>query len=160
MQLILLRHGKAEDTSVGGDFTRELTEKGRGQSRRAGRLLKEASCLPDLVLTSPLIRARQTAEAFCEAAEIPGAIIQGWLSSGFSPETGLSELGGFQNFKRIMIVGHEPDFSNLISFILETPGGGIQMKKGALACLRVNPPSRRGTLLYLIPPKLADHPDE
>jgi phosphohistidine phosphatase len=160
MQLILLRHGKAEDSSLDGDFSRTLTRKGHEQSRRAGRLLKAAGCLPDIVLTSPLIRARQTAEEFCAAAEIPGAIIQGWLTSGFNSETGLSELAGFQRFKRVMIVGHEPDFSSLIEFILEAPGGSIQMKKGAIACLQVAPPSRQGTLLYLIPPKLADEPEE
>jgi phosphohistidine phosphatase len=160
MELILLRHGKAEDCSAGGDFARALTTKGHAQSQRAGRLLKAASSLPDIVLTSPLIRARQTAEEFCNAAGIPGAIIQGWLSSGFAPETGLTELSSFRDFKRVMIVGHEPDLSSLISFILETSSACIQMKKGALACLNVSPPSRRGTLLYLIPPKLAEEPDD
>ena len=160
MELILLRHGKAEDINIGGDFTRELVEKGREQSRRAARLLKSARVLPEIVLTSPLIRARQTAEEFCNTAEIPGAVIQGWLACGMSPETALSELAAFRDFRRVAIVGHEPDFSQLIAWILGTAGGGIVVKKGSLTCLTVNPPSRIGSLVYMIPPKLATGAEE
>lgn len=155
MELILLRHGKAEDTNIGGDFSRELVEKGREQARRAARLLKGAGALPHIVLTSPLTRARQTADEFCQTAGMPGPVIQGWLACGMSPETALAELAAFRDFKRVAIVGHEPDFSQLIQWILGTVGGSIEVKKGSLACLEINPPSRHGTLAYLIPPKLA-----
>lgn len=155
MELILLRHGKAEDTNIGGDFSRELVEKGREQARRAARLLKGAGALPHIVLTSPLTRARQTADEFCQTAVMPGPVIQGWLACGMSPETALAELAAFRDFKRVAIVGHEPDFSQLIQWILGTAGGSIEMKKGSIACLEINPPSRHGTLAYLIPPKLA-----
>ncbi len=155
MELILLRHGKAENTNPGGDFPRALVEKGREQARRAARLLKSADLLPELVLTSPLIRARQTAEEFCKAAGMPGEVIQSWLASGMAPETALTELSTFRDFKRIAIVGHEPDFSGLIQWVLGA-SGSVDVKKGAIACLRVNPPARHGTLVYLIPPKLAD----
>ncbi|RYD31120.1 MAG: hypothetical protein EOP85_23110, partial [Verrucomicrobiaceae bacterium] len=138
-----------------GDFTRELLEKGREQSRRAARLLSAAGALPHIVLTSPLVRARQTSDEFCQTAGIPGAVIQGWLSYGMSPETALAELAAFRDFKRVAIVGHEPDFSQLIQWVLGARGGSIEVKKGAIACLKINPPSRNGTLAYLIPPKLA-----
>jgi phosphohistidine phosphatase len=157
MKLILLRHGTAEDSHPDGDFSRALIEKGRKQARRAAKLLKAASALPEIVLTSPLVRARQTAEEFCQTAEIPGATIQGWLACGMTPETALGELTAFHDFKSVAIVGHEPDFSELIQWILGASGGGIEVKKGAVACLQVNPPSRRGTLIYLIPPMLAKH---
>jgi phosphohistidine phosphatase len=159
MDLILLRHGKAEDFNPGGDSARELVERGREQSRRAGKLLKQAGRPPEIVLTSPLVRARQTADEFCNASGVPGALIQGWLACGMAPETALSEIAGFREFKRIAIVGHEPDLSQLIHFLLGTAGGEVRMKKGSLACIRINPPSRNGTLLYLIPPKLADDLD-
>lgn len=155
MDLILLRHGKAEDMNIGGDFTRELVEKGREQARRAAKLLKTADMLPNIVLTSPLIRARQTADEFCQTAGMPGAVIQSWLACGMSPETALSELAAFRDFKRVAIVGHNPDFSQLIEWIIGTRDGTIDMKKGALACLAITPPSRHGTLAYMIPPKLA-----
>jgi phosphohistidine phosphatase len=160
MELILLRHGKAEDTNVGGDFPRELLEKGREQARQAAKLLGRASTLPDVVLTSPVLRARQTADEFCQAAGLPGAVIQGWLACGMTPESALRELVAFQDFKRVAIVGHEPDFSGLIEALLGAEHGGIEVKKGTLACVRLSPPTCRGTLIYLIPPKQVGETDE
>jgi len=156
MDLILLRHGKAEDFNIGGDFSRVLLDRGIEQSRRAARLLRSAGMLPEIVLTSPLIRARQTAEEFCLTAGMPGALIQGWLACGMGPEKAMAELASFKDFKRIAIVGHEPDFSTLVEWLLGVSGGAVEFKKGAIACLRIQPPSRFGTLRYLVPPKLAD----
>jgi phosphohistidine phosphatase len=156
MDLILLRHGKADDTNPGGDRARELVAKGRQQAHRAAKLLKHAEILPEIVLTSPLVRARQTADEFCQTAGIPSPVIQGWLACGMHPESAMKELAGFSEFKRVAIVGHEPDFSNFIEWILGVSGGAVMVKKGAIACLRVNPPARHGTLKYLIPPKLSD----
>ena len=160
MDLILLRHGKAEDSNISGDFSRVLLEKGREQARRAAQLLKIAGILPEIVLTSPLSRARETAEEFCKTAEMPGAVTQNWLACGMAPETALKELSAFPEFKRIAIVGHEPDFSQLIQWILGTTDGGVKMKKGAIACVRISPLSQHGMLRYLIPPKLADDIDD
>jgi len=160
MDLILLRHGKAENFNAAGDFSRALVEQGRQQARRAGHLLTDAGILPDIVLTSPLIRARQTADEFCHAAGIPGAIIQSWLSSGMSPENAIAELVAFREFRRVAIVGHEPDLSCLIEWLLGANSGSILIKKGTIACVKIQPPSRYGTLSYLIPPELADEPEE
>ncbi len=159
MDLILLRHGKAQDFNPEGDAGRELVDKGREQARRAAKLLKHAGKLPEIVLTSPLVRARQTADEFCKTGDIPGEIIQGWIACGMHPEQALRELTGFSEFKSVAIVGHEPDLSNLIEWVLGTTTGGVLMKKGAIACLRINPPSRNGSLLFLIPPRLADGED-
>lgn len=156
MDLILLRHGKAEDFNMGGDFSRVLLEKGFEQSRRAARLLNSAGMLPEIVLTSPLIRARQTAEEFCLTAGMPGALIQSWLACGMVPETAMEKLASFKEFKRIAIVGHEPDFSMLVEWLLGVTGGSVDFKKGAVACIRIQPPSRFGSLRYLVPPKLGD----
>jgi phosphohistidine phosphatase len=160
MDLILLRHGKAENFNPQGDGARPLVEKGREQARRAAKTLKRANLLPEIVLTSPLLRARQTAEEFCVAAGIPGAVIQSWLACGMNPEEALGELSTFHDFKRVAIVGHEPDLSGLIEWILGAAGGGVEVKKGAIACLRIAPPSRHGLLVYLCPPKLAGVDDE
>jgi len=156
MDLILLRHGKAEDFHRDGDAARALVEKGRLQARKAGKLLLRSKWRPEIVLTSPLVRARQTADEFCEAAELPGPVIQGWLACGMDPERALSELAGFGEFQRIAIVGHEPDFSNFIEWLLGVSGGSVLVKKGAMACLNIHPPARHATLRFLIPPKLAD----
>ncbi len=154
MDLILLRHGKAADNSASGDFGRELVARGREQARRAAEILKSAERLPDIVLTSPLIRARQTADEFCTAAGIPGPVIQGWLACGMRPEVSIGELSAFRDFRCVMLVGHEPDFSGFVEWLLGTTAGSVEMKKGALCGLRINPPEQRGTLRYLIPPKL------
>jgi phosphohistidine phosphatase len=87
---------------------------------------------------------------------MPGAVIQGWLACGMHPEEALHELAGFREFKRVAIVGHEPDFSSLIEWLLGAAGGSVEMKKGAIACVRIQPPSSHGALKFLIPPKLAD----
>lgn len=155
MELILLRHGKAEDFHLNGDHDRELLEKGREQARRAARVLKSTKLLPEIVLTSPLVRARQTADEFCEASGVPGAVVQSWLACGMRPEIAMKELSTLHDFKRVMIVGHEPDFSALIQWILGATCGDVEIKKGSITCLRIQPPSRQGSLLYLIPSKLA-----
>lgn len=154
MELLLLRHGKAEDFHPAGDEPRALVEKGFEQSRRAGLLLAAANLLPEIVLTSPLVRARETAETFCAAAGLPGPVVQSWLACGCAAEAISAELVAFHDFKRVMIVGHEPDFSRFIQWTLGAYGATIEMKKGAIACLTVNPPARHGTLTCLIPPKL------
>lgn len=160
MYLLLLRHGKAENSDPNGDFSRALVEKGREQARRAGTLLKNADLMPEIVLTSPLIRARQTADEFCQAGGIPGPVIQSWLASGMAPETALTELTAFRDFKRVAIVGHEPDLSRLIELLLGAMGGSIEVRKGTLAYLEITPPVLRGRLAFLIPPKLGFDPDE
>jgi phosphohistidine phosphatase len=159
MQLLLLRHGKAEDCSPGGDFSRELEEKGHEQARHAARILAAADLLPDLVLSSPVLRAKQTAITFTATAEIPGPIFLDWLSCGMSPETALAELAHFPEFKRIMIVGHEPDFSRLIERCLGATADCIEVRKGSITCIELRLPSPRATLRFLIPHKLAKHLD-
>lgn len=154
MELLLLRHGKAEPHGhPRGDAARALVDKGIEQAQRAAALLKSADRLPHLVLTSPLTRARQTAEAFCAAAGLSTPVTQDWLASGMDAETAMRELVAFGDFARVCIVGHEPDFSELAEWLLG--GGRIEVKKGAVLGLQVNPPSRRATLSYLVPPGLA-----
>lgn len=154
MNLIIIRHGKAEDSHNDGDFSRALVEKGRKQARRAARLLVANESLPDIVLTSPLVRARQTADEFCQTAGIPGATIQSWLACGMTPEIAMNELEAFRDFKCVAIVGHEPDFSQLIEWLLGANQSSIEIKKGTIAGIQINPPTRSGALQFLIPPSL------
>lgn len=155
MDLILLRHGKAEDHHPDGDAGRRLVDQGRKQAERAARLLKSAGRLPSIVLTSPYARARETAEIFCKTAGMPGPLVQGWLVCGMSSELALGEVAGFSEFESVMLVGHEPDFSLLVADLLGAAAGAVQIKKGALAGIRFMPPARGGVLKFLIPPKLS-----
>lgn len=155
MELILLRHGQAEDFDPAGDAARPLTEKGFQQSQRAGRVLRLLDTRPEVVLTSPRLRCVQTAEAFCDAADMPGPVIQAWINCGMSPATALSELSAFRDFGRVMLVGHEPDLSGLVEYLLGVAGGAaIEVKKGALVGLDMPLSGRGTTLRYLVPPKL------
>lgn len=155
MELLLLRHGKAAPHGhPEGDSARELVGKGHDQARRAARWLAAAGRLPDLVLTSPVLRARQTAEVFCATAGLDAPLLQPWLACGMRPEVAAAELGGFREFARVMIVGHEPDFSSLLAWLLGASGGGIEVKKGSLAAICWSPPARSGALVFLLPPAL------
>ncbi|MDE0836810.1 MAG: histidine phosphatase family protein [Akkermansiaceae bacterium] len=158
MQLLLLRHGHAEDHPADGtDFSRALVEKGIEQAHNAARVLEAADFLPEIVLSSPVLRARQTAEEFTQAAGLPGPVMQSWLSCGMSPGAALSELAGFPDFGRILIVGHEPDFSQFVQQAIGSAGGTVEIRKGSLTCLEINPPSPRATLLFLFPFMIGKH---
>jgi phosphohistidine phosphatase len=159
MQLILLRHGQAADHAADGtgDFSRPLVTKGIEQARNAARVLAAADFLPDIVLSSPVLRARQTAEEFTQAAGIPGPVMQSWLACGMSPGAALTELTAFPEFGRIMIVGHEPDFSHFVQQAIGSAGGTVEIRKGSLTCLEINPPSPRATLLFLFPFMIGKH---
>ena len=154
MELILLRHGKAEDSNPDGDAERVLVEKGHDQAKRAARLLHALDRRPHVVLTSPRVRARETADTFCAAAEMPGPVIQSWLDCGMDPETALEELRAFTDFERVMIVGHEPDFSGLVEWLLGCSDSFVEVKKGSLIGIEIQPPAKHAVLSYVIPPKM------
>lgn len=155
MELLVIRHAKAEGHGhPQGDAARALVSKGHDQAARVGRLLKKVERCPDVVLTSPLVRARQTAEALCAAAEIPGPVVQGWLACGMDPETAIRELVAFSDFERVAIVGHEPDLSSLIEWLLGCAGSSVEVKKGSLTGLVVHPPAWHARLLFHIPPSM------
>lgn len=157
MQILLLRHGKAEDFSTKGDFWRTLEEKGYAQAKQAAYILKTSNFLPDLVLSSPVLRAKQTAQAFTKEAGISEPILQDWLACGMNPSQAISELSAFTDYERVMICGHEPDLSNLLSYCLGTSADSMEIRKGSLACIELRPPSSSGTLRFLIPYQLAKH---
>jgi len=153
MELIIIRHARAAERSRGGDADRPLVEKGHRQAARIGNFLRGAKMLPELVLTSPLRRARETAEGICLAGGLPGPVIQAWLGSGLYPEEAMKELIAFTDFKRIAVVGHEPDLSAWVEWLLSVETGRMEMKKGSLVGLRVNPPIRAAEMMFLIPVK-------
>ncbi len=152
MELLVIRHAKAEDHGhPAGDAARALTPKGWKQAERLGQFLRRVDRLPDVVLTSPLVRARQTAEQLCMSAGLPAPVEQGWLACGMAPETAARELLAFSHFQRAAVVGHEPDLSALIAHLLGTGAGSVEMKKAALTGLALTPRARHGSLLFHVP---------
>ncbi|MBK1833804.1 SixA phosphatase family protein [Roseibacillus ishigakijimensis] len=158
MELFLVRHGKAEDIAPDRtDAGRRLTSKGWKQARAVGRLLVELGHSPDLVLSSPRERARETAAGILHAAALPEQpVVQEWLDFHLHPETVMAELAALPaELERVVLVGHEPSFSALVNWLLGAEAGYCEMKKAALAHFQLAPPSRQGALLkMLVPPRV------
>jgi len=120
----LLRHGQAADGSP--DAERPLTEKGKAQSRDAGLALAALGVKLDACISSPKVRAAQTARVACE--QIGGVEVQvdERLAGGpFDPEELAAEYG-----EDVLLVGHDPDFSAAVH---SATGAQVRMKKGGLA---------------------------
>jgi len=143
-QLWLLRHGEAEPHGSAGDDERRLTERGEGQSRSAGRALAALEITFQAVYTSPKVRARDTARLACEALGCEPLEHQP-LRMGFSADDALELVHADE---RILVVGHEPDFSQVVH---DLTGAQIDMKKGGVAGLRVE--GGRGELIVLLRPR-------
>lgn len=151
MNLLIIRHAKAEGFAM-DDSSRNLTEKGRCQAKKVGEFLKTHNLLPDVVLSSPYLRAKQTAEIFCESAGVAGPHIEPWLSCGVSPSQVMHELRAYREFGTVAICGHNPDFAELSEWLLGSGAGGIQVSKASVIhFLNVNP-STQGALLDMIVP--------
>jgi phosphohistidine phosphatase len=132
----LLRHAEAEAGSP--DAARLLTPKGEEQARTAGAALKALGVELDICLSSPRVRAEQTARLACEALGVEVAI-DDRLSEGPFDATELA--AGFDN---VMLVGHDPDFSMAVH---DMTGAQVRMKKGGLAGVD------RGELKVLLRPR-------
>ncbi len=153
-ELCLLRHAHAGDSTTWeqADELRPLTEKGRRQSERVGRLLAAAGFAPDALLTSPLVRARETAEIVADALGVR-VREEPRLGEPLDLATLDAILDEAGNPPRVLIVGHDPDFSELVS---ELVGAPIAMRKGTLARIDAERPLEPGSgdLRWLVPPDL------
>ena len=134
--LFLLRHADA-NTESDTDDGRRLSEKGIGQAKKVARFISEHELQLDLIVSSPVRRAQETARIVSENLEIE-LVTEGWLACGMHPETGASELRGYDRFDRVMIVGHEPDFSQLIAHLIGLADPEqIRIRKASLTHLQV-----------------------
>jgi len=136
MRVYLVRHADSID-GVGNmpDSARHLSARGRLSFREMARRFREAGGLPTLILTSPFVRAVQTAEILSEALGYDGeVVVSPRLSPGFDVD-GLNEvLDGCPGEREIAFVGHAPDLGDMLALLLSIPGG-YAMRKGAIAAL-------------------------
>jgi phosphohistidine phosphatase len=149
-QLWLLRHGEAEPHDARPDFDRELTDRGKLQSRNAGLALAALKVQIHLAFTSPKVRARQTAELACEPLGIE-PFEHDALAAGFDADEALALLAAAGPEQRVLVSGHEPDFSQVVH---DLTGGRIDMKKGGIAAVRMD--GTRGDLVILLRPREID----
>jgi len=146
-QLWMLRHGEAVPHDSKPDAERELTPRGRRQSDTAGAALAALGEEFTACYTSPKVRARETAELACAHLNIE-PVIEHALADGFNRVDALTLLEAHDADARILIVSHEPTFSQVV---YDFTGGRIDFKKGGVAGLRVSRTS--GELLVLARPK-------
>ena len=115
-ELLVLRHGKSDWTGRTPDFDRPLAARGRKAARRIGHWLREGDLLPDRVLSSPALRARQSAERVCLAAGLESVRIDHEPAIyEASLDTLLEVLAAIPpRAARALIVGHNPGFEELV----------------------------------------------
>ncbi len=146
-QLWFLRHGEAEPHDARADADRRLTERGERQSRAAGRALTALDVSFQLVVTSPRIRALDTARLACEELGCD-FFVDDALSSAFGVDDALALAAAAGDDKRVLFVGHNPDF---VQIVHDLTGAAAELKKGGVAGIRMR--GRRGELLALLRPR-------
>ncbi|MFZ9920458.1 MAG: phosphohistidine phosphatase SixA [Terrimicrobiaceae bacterium] len=154
MIIYFLRHADAEDLAE-SDFDRKLTPKGLDQAARVGKFCKKNGIKPEFFLTSPLVRARQTAEIVGKKIGVT-PVIADWLACGMTPATLIQNLEPLSTKSSALLVGHEPDLSTAVSYLLGlTEPVNFPIRKASLTA--IDAPwldQGSGALEFSIPPKL------
>jgi phosphohistidine phosphatase len=159
MQIYLLRHGIAEPAKPGqSDSTRALVPEGRRKLQEVLKVAKAAAVKPTRIITSPYRRAVQTAEIAAAVLGYKRELLRTKaLVPGGDPARVWDELRVHKDEAEVMLVGHEPLFSQLVAYLLDAPALVIDFKKGALVRIDMDQfgPRPRGILRWLLPPKVA-----
>ena len=158
MDVFLLRHGIAEDAKPGmDDASRSLTTDGRGKLRALLVQVANAKVTPALILSSPFKRAVQTAEIAAKSLSYNDKIqFSPLLEPSGSPQAVWDEIRAHRSYASLLLVGHNPLFSELSSFLLNAPGLQIDFKKGAVLRVEIEGFSARprGILRWYLTPRL------
>ena len=157
-ELYLIRHGLAEERGEAwpDDTKRPLTERGMSRVRKAVRGLARLGVSIDVVLTSPLVRARQTAEIIAGGFDprAPLVMVDALAPDG-SYHAVLADLEKHAKRTRIALVGHEPGLGELAARLIGTRHA-VEFKKGAICRIDLEtlPPAGLGTLRWFLTPKI------
>ena len=146
-QLWLLRHGEAVPHESKPDADRELTARGERQALAAGEALARLGLEFAACYSSPKTRALDTARLTCRALNIEPQEAES-LADGFDRDAALELLLPHGDDDRVLAVGHEPSFSQVV---LDLSGGRVDFKKGGIAAVRME--GGRGELLVLLRPR-------
>lgn len=154
LEIYLLRHAHAGDAATwsGPDSERPLSAKGRRQAQNLGQFLADRGFATDAILSSPKVRARQTAELVADALGV-GVSLDDRLAGALDLDI-LGDLLDGAGGTSVVFVGHDPDFTELA---MELTGAAyLPLKKGALARIDTSLPLQPGTgiLRWLLPPEL------
>lgn len=147
-QLWLLRHGDAEPHGTRADAQRRLTPRGEEQGTVAGLALNVLDIDIARAFTSPKVRALETAVLACASLGVE-VTQHDALASGFDSSEALALLRVVNDSERLLVVGHEPDFSQVVH---DLTGARVDFKKGAIAGVRMDT-STSGELIVLLRPR-------
>jgi phosphohistidine phosphatase len=156
--LYLIRHATAEERGDAwpDDTKRPLTADGMARMRRAARGLARLGVTFDIVLTSPLVRTRQTADIVAGVFS-SGPLVEAVpsLAPGGSFQDVLADLQKYAHYTSIALVGHEPGIGELAGRLVGSRRG-FEFKKGAVCRIDLDslPPTEPGTLLWFLAPKI------
>jgi phosphohistidine phosphatase len=161
VDLYLVRHAIAfgrDDDQWPDDSARPLSPEGEALFEQAARGLGRVASSVDLVLSSPFVRAWRTAEILQSAAGWPAPEESAALEAGRPTKDVMAALDQHAELQAVALVGHEPDLSELASYLLSGSGEGLllEMKKGGVGCLRVDDLASRGSasLKWWLTPKI------
>lgn len=143
-ELLVFRHGKSDwTTDASSDFERPLAKRGRKAVKQMGSWLKQQGYLPDCILSSPALRAKQTTLRLCQAAGMDESGIE-WQPTFYEAGTiaFLEVLADCPVSKqRVLMVGHNPGLEDLVDYLcggpLERPMDGKLLPTAALARLQM-----------------------
>jgi len=162
MNLYFLRHGIATvnpKSDNAPDSERPLTPKGMKRMRKAAKGLHRMGIPFDSILTSPLVRAHQTAEIFAQALGLGDHLEEiSALAPGNSVSDLWSSLTSYKDHEHLLIVGHEPFLSTALGYLLthdEKRSVNVVFKKGGLCRVEIDamPPTKAGVLHWLLTPR-------
>lgn len=144
MMLYILRHAEAEETAeTGGDEARKLTVHGKDRMSDAAAGMRAFGLEFDAILTSPLVRARETAEIVAaEYSNGPPPQVLPALSGGVPPAEAVNALMPFARHDSVLVVGHEPQLSGLVSLLLTGSPDAMQLRFKKGACVALDVPKR------------------
>jgi phosphohistidine phosphatase len=156
MELYFLRHGAAAPRAdwTDDDALRPLTEQGREDVARMAALLARTAPALDAIITSPYVRASQTADIVAQHLNLQDKVVpDARITPGFDEARLAKVVKQYPEAKALLLVGHEPDFSITIR---ELTGGRVVLKKGGMAFVDTPGISlKRGSLIWLVQPGIA-----
>jgi len=155
MILYFLRHGRAEQHSNGPDSERRLTKKGTHELQGAASLWRRLKLRPDVILTSPLVRAVETAEIARDALGLKKeAEADDRLRPGATWDSLAQAMADRHQAARVLFVRHNPDFESAIELL--SGAAAIRLRPGGVACLEFPgvPEPGRGEIAWLLDPDL------
>jgi phosphohistidine phosphatase len=151
MIIHLIRHAEAvERTPELSDEIRFLTPRGRKRFRRIGSCLKKAGIEPDVIFTSPLVRAVQTAEILAQALKFKGDLVATpLLAHGFRTEELDKLIQSFPRAKELVLVGHEPELGTVASTLLAAKTS-CTLPKGAALTVKMTPDTKEAVFRQFV----------